>query len=343
MAELNRLAATLVGGLLLTAAQPAAAADPVDTLAAVQAAHLLSCGVVAETLDWNKEDLHGSLEPLDAAICAAVGVAALGQDGRVEIKRYPVELDAETALHDGAVDLVVGVTPTITAGLGLGLGFGPAVFFDAQGFLVRRDAGATTLEGLAGRRVCYIDGTDTERTLQSHTLGRGIAILPSQFQEQGEMDDALLTGRCQAVSANLSKLAETRASFHDPDDFVFLADTLTVQPAAPAYRRSDARWAALVDTTLQALVTAEALGLTQGSSMTSEQDDPALQRLIGEDWATASALGLPKDWALKMVETIGNYGEVYERTVGAQSSLRLPRGLNALWRQGGLMVAGPMQ
>ena len=315
-----------------------------DTLAGVRAARQLACGTVAEPQDWNKEDLHGSLEPLDLAMCQAVAVAALGPGAAVTVKRYSAEQDAEAALQAGAVDLVAGVTPGVTPVLHYGIRFSPPEFYDAQGFLVRRDAGASDLAGLAGKIVCYVEGTDSERVLQSRLAARGIAVLAESWQEQGELDDALLTGRCQAVSADLSKLAETRASFHDPANFAFLPDTLTLHPAALAYRQGDERWAALVDWTVHALVSAEALGVTKASIATAPaSDDPALQRLTGADWATASALGMPHDWAEKVVEAVGNYGEIYDRSVGRGSPLDLPRGLNALWTQGGLMHPMPVQ
>ncbi len=318
--------------------------DTGDTLGRVRATGQLSCGTVVEAQDWNKDDLHGSLEPLDIAMCQAVGVAALGPGARVTVKRYPVEQEAEAALKDGAVDLVAGVTPGVTPVFQFGIRFSPPEFYDAQGFLVRRDAGVPNLAGLAGKIVCYVEGTDAERVLQSRLASRGIAVLAESWQEQGELDDALLTGRCQAVSADLSKLAETRASFHDPADFTFLPETLTLHPAALAYRQGDERWAALVDWTVHALVSAEALGVTKASiATTPATDDPALQRLTGVDWATASALDMPHDWAEKVIEAVGNYGEIYDRSVGRQSPLDLPRGLNALWTQGGLMHPMPVQ
>ena len=343
--------ATLAAAALLAAASPAPALAPgstsgamADTLGRVRAAGRLACGTVSEPQDWNKDDLHGALEPLDIAMCQAVAVAALGTGAAVNVVRYPAEQDAEAALKAGAVDLVAGVTPGVTPVFQYGIRFSPPEFYDAQGFLVRRDAGAADLAGLAGKVLCYVEGTDSERVLQSRLAARGIAALPESWQEQGELDDALLTGRCQAVSADLSKLAETRASFHDPAAFAFLPETLTLHPAALAYRQGDERWAALVDWTVHALVSAEALGVTKASIANAPaSNDPALQRLTGADWATASALGMPHDWAEKVVEAVGNYGEIYDRSVGRQSPLDLPRGLNALWTQGGLMHPMPVQ
>ncbi len=338
MAEVSLAAAV---GLLVALAciGPAAA----DTLADVRAAGRLSCGVVTEPDDRNKVDLHGPLAPLDAAICDAVAASALGPAARTDVRRYTAEQDAEAALQKGDVALVVGVTPGVTPLMRYGIWFGPPVFYDAQGFLVRRDAGIATLRDLAGKGVCYEEGTDTERTLQARTLAAGIALLPMPFQEQGEMNDALLGGHCEAMSADISKLAATRVSFRHPDDFAILSDTLTLQPVAPAYRYGDQRWGAIVDWTVHALVLAEAFGLTSANISEATGDDPVLQRLIGADFATASALDLPHAWTTQLIKSVGNYGEIYARTVGENGTLQLPRGLNALWTRGGLMHPLPVQ
>ena len=327
----------LIVGLATTT--PASA----DALDHVRTAGHLACGVVTEPEDWNKLDLHGPLAPLDTAICNAVAVSALGPTARVEIRSYAAEQDAEAALQKGDVDLIVGVTPGVTPLMHYGIWFGPPVFYDAQGFLVRRDAGINTLHDLAGKGVCYEEGTDTERTLQARTLAVGIALIPMPFQEQGEMNDGLLGGHCEAISADISKLAATRASFQHPDNFIILSDTLTLQPVAPAYRYGDQRWSAIVDWTVHALVLAEALGLTRATIADAVGDDPVLQRLTGTDFATASALGLPRDWTKQLIKTVGNYGQIYDETIGENGTLHLPRGLNALWTQGGLMHPMPLQ
>lgn len=163
------------------------------------------------------------------------------------------------------------------------------------------------------------------------------------FQEQGEMNDALLGGHCEAMSADISKLAATRASFRYQDDFVILSDTLTLQPVAPAYRYGDQRWSAIVDWTVHALVLAEELGLTSATIADATDDDPVMQRLTGADFATASALDLSRDWTRRLIKTVGNYGEIYARTIGENGTLQLPRGLNALWTRGGLMRPLPLQ
>jgi general L-amino acid transport system substrate-binding protein len=316
------------------------------TLDKVRAAHALNCGVVVAPEDWTKTDLHGPLAPLGTEICKAVAVAVLGAEAKVVLKPYQSELEAEAGLQKGETDLIVGVTPDATAMWHWNISFGPPVFYDGLGFLVRKDAKIGAMRDLAGFKVCFIEGTDNEKILLARTIARGIAIVPLPFQEEGEMDDALAVRHCDAISAYLSRLAEERTSYPKQiGNDMILPYVLTLAPAAPAYRQGDAQWGMIIDWTIYALIQAEASGVTR-ANVASERasEDPVVQRLLGVDWATSRALGLPAhDWAAQVITVVGNYGEIYNRTVGPDSSLKLPRGLNALWTQGGLMRPLPVQ
>jgi general L-amino acid transport system substrate-binding protein len=324
---------------------PPAPRAPQSTLAKVRAAGRLACGIVVVEPERNKEDRHFGLEDLDRAICRAVAVAALGSKARADFTAYDSELAAFIGVQRGAVDVVVGVTPGPTAAWAHHLRFGPPIFYDAQGVMVERGKGITSLAGLAGRLVCVIDGTETQEVLDAMLRARGIAYHQFPFQEEGEMDAALVIDYCAAVTADLSQLADKRASFHGRGrDFVILPETLSLDPAAPAYRDGDPQWAAIVDWTVYALVQAEASGITAADVTARRNDaDPAVQRLLGIDFAAGRALGLEYDWAAEVIASVGNYGEIYYRTVGEGSRLRLPRGLNALWTKGGLMYPLPFR
>jgi general L-amino acid transport system substrate-binding protein len=317
-----------------------------STLDKVRAAGVLRCGVVATPEDWNKTDLHGALAALDLEICKAVAVAALGAQARVDVKPFTSELEAEQGLSKADVDLTVGVTPEATAMWHWGISFGPAIFYDGQGFLVRKDIPAASIADLSGVRVCVVEGTDNEKILLARTVARGIGIIPMPFQEEDEMDNALAVRHCDAISANLSRLAETKGAYPKQlSNDKMLPDLLTLAPAAPAYRQDDRQWGMIVDWTIHALIQAEASGVTQANVVAEHaSEDPVVQRLLGVDWATSRALGLPaKDWAAEVIRVVGNYGEIYDRTVGAEGELKLPRGLNALWSNGGLMHPLPVQ
>jgi general L-amino acid transport system substrate-binding protein len=317
-----------------------------STLDKVRAAHALTCGVIVVPEDWNKTDLHGPLTALDTEICKAVAVAALGSAAHVELRPYHSELEAEEALHKNDADVVIGVTPDATSMWHWQIRFGPPVFYDGQGFLIRKDATASSIAQLAHMNICVIEGTDNEKILLARTVGRGIPINPMPFQEEGEMDDGLAVRHCDGISAYVSRLAQVRAMYPKQigDDRI-LPDLLTLSPVAAAYRQDDRQWGMIVDWTIYALIQAEASGVTQ-ANVTAERksEDPVVQRLLGVDWATSRALGLGEhNWAAQVIAVVGNYGEIYDRTVGSQSPMKLPRGLNALWTQGGLMHPLPVQ
>src|SRR5271165_4157287 len=297
----------------------------------VRGAGRLSCGVVATPEDWNKTDLHGSLTALDAEICKAVAVAVLGPGAKLDVKAFDSELQAEEALSKAAVDLTVGVSPDATSMWHWNIAFGPPVFYDGQGFLVRGDAPVNSISDLAGLKVCVVEGTDNEKILLARTVARGIAINALPFQEEGEMDDGLA----------VLKITYPKQLGRDR----ILADWLTLSPVAPAYRRDDAQWSMIVDWTIHSLIQAEASGVTKANVAAQRaSEDPVVQRLLGTDWATSRALGLPaKDWAAQVIAAVGNYGEIYDRTVGRNGPLQLARGRNALWTDGGLMRPLPVQ
>lgn len=325
-------------------AAPALAAP--TTLDAVRAAGTLACGVVTEPEDWTKTDLHGGLAPLGTEICKAVAVAALGDKAKVDVHPYASELEAGDGLRKGEVPLVLGMTASATAMWHWQIAFGPPVFYDGQSLLVRGDAHVEKPPDLAGLRVCFVEGTENERVLLARTVARKIAIIPMPFQEAGEMDDAMAVRHCDAVSAYVSKLAVLRAAYAKQlGRDVILSDWMTIAPVAPAYRQGDAQWAMLVDWTIQALIQAEASGVTRETiGDANDSEDPVVQRLTGKDWASSRAIGLQDhDWAAKVIAVVGNYGEIYDRTVGAHAALRLPRGRNSLWTQGGMMVPLPVQ
>jgi general L-amino acid transport system substrate-binding protein len=330
------------------AAGPANSAE--STVTKIRHAGRLRCGVVATPEDWNKTDLHGPLAALDVEICRAIAVAVLGPGGKtgaqVESPVFPDELTAEEALGKGGVDVLVGVTPDATSRWHWNIAFGPAIFYDGQGFLVRKDLAASSMKDLAHHTVCVVEGTDNEKELAARAKATGVALQPFDFQEEGEMDDAVATRRCDAVSAYVSHLAELRRTYATQlSKDTLLPDMLTLAPVAPAYRQDDAQWAMIVDWTIYALIQAEASGVTRANVATQRSsEDPVVQRLLGGDWSASRALGLTaKDWAAQVIAEAGNYGEIYDRTVGMGGTLGLPRGVNALWTNGGLMHPLPVQ
>jgi general L-amino acid transport system substrate-binding protein len=322
---------------------PAMAASTLDR---VRKAGALACGVVSTPEDWDKQDLHGPLMPLSLEICKAVAVASLGAQAKVKAHVYETESEADAGAAKREVDLTVGVTPDATSSWQYRIGFGPPIFYDGQGFLVRSDENVTSVAGLAGLKVCVIEGTENEKTLLARTVAKGIPIVALPFQEEGEMDDGLAVRHCDAVSAYVSRLAATRSEYPKQlSQDRILPHMLTLDPVAVAYRPDDPQWQRIVDWTIYALIQAEASGVTQANvGQQRGSEDPTIQRLLGIDWATSRALGLPaRDWAAQVISVVGNYGEIYDRTVGAHAPLKLPRGPNALWTEGGMMHPLPLR
>jgi general L-amino acid transport system substrate-binding protein len=306
----------------------------------------LRCGFVETPEDWNKTDLHGILTPLDLEMCKAVAVTALGAQAKVEAKKYNSEAEAKEGLSKSEVDVVMGVTPDATSMWQWHIAFGPPIFYDGQAVMIRADSAAATFKDLDGMSICVVEGTDNERELQAQANIRGVKLSVDSFQEEGEMEDAVVVRHCDGVSANLSRLAQIRATYPKglSNDKV-LPDLLTLSPVTPAYRQDDPQWGMIVDWTIRALVQAEASGITQANlAAQSESEDVVVQRLLGIDWAASRALGLQAhDWAAQVISVVGNYGEIYDRTVGTRGPLQMPRGMNALWLNGGLMHPLPVQ
>ena len=332
--------AAQVAALIAPAAQAVAAVPVVDR---VRAAGALACGVVAELTDWDRDDHHSGLDDFNAEWCKAVAVAVLGDAARVNRIGFGAEREGLAALHRGAVDVLMTVSPTASAAARYRVRFGPPVFHDSLAILVPAAAGLRRLADLDGKVLCLLTDDGRLRRIRAAARRRGITLRYMLHQEEGEMDAALVVGRCQAMLADLSVLADDRAGFHaKAGDYVFLPERLSLDPVAPAYRDDDPAWGRIVDWTVAALIQAEASGVTRANvGAMRGTGDADIERLTGEDFATAQALGLPRDWSARVIAALGNYGEIYRRTLGEGSPLGLPRGLNALWTNGGLIYPLP--
>jgi general L-amino acid transport system substrate-binding protein len=320
-----------------------ATAAPAQTLDAIRAAKRLDCGVVSEPDDWNRADLHGNLSALGSDFCRAVATAILGSEDGAAISELPGETEALTALKAGAVQLVTTISPGTTIATQYDVGFGPPIYYDTQRFLASHKSHVTQLSELHNRLICVLNLTDPQRTLRDELSARGIPFAMMAHSEQGEMDAAVAVNHCAAGTGLESRLAESRNDFHAlTSDFDFLPERFALEPVVPAYRYGDQKFGLIVDWTIYALIEAEALGITQANvGDAGRREDMRAERLLGGDFATAQALGLQHDWAAKVIASVGNYGEIFERTVG--KPYHLDRGLNRLWTDGGLMRPLPIR
>jgi general L-amino acid transport system substrate-binding protein len=200
----------IVASLVSSVSSPARAGSVLD---GVKASQTVSCGIIIEEEDWNKEDLHGSLSALEAEVCKAITVAVLGDAAKAKTRLYAVEQDACEGLKKGEPDVVAGVTPSAANLAFYGVAFGPPIFYDAQGFMVHKHSGIGSLAGLSHRKVCFIDGTENGPVLFANMKAGGITFIPFPFQEEGEMDAALVDGHCDAVTADISSSLKCARNF----------------------------------------------------------------------------------------------------------------------------------
>jgi len=308
------------------------------------AADRLRCGVITEPLDWNKTDLHANLAPLAVEMCRAIATASFGAPDRLDVLSFTSEEAGLQAVKAGKIDVAAGVTPNPGAGQRDGVRFSIPFFYDAQGFMVHKAEGVHRPADIAGHKLCYIEDTDNDPIAAAYLAARGIRYVPFGFQEEGEMDAAIMDRHCQVTTAYLSKLAEARATFRNHAEYVLLPDLLVLAPVSIASDARDTRLAGIVDTTISVLLQAEFLGVTRAAMPGGARSvDPRMQRLLGDDFATGVAFNLPHGWSRQVIEAVGNYAEIYDRTVGPGTPLDLQRGLNALWTQGGLMAPLPLQ
>jgi general L-amino acid transport system substrate-binding protein len=226
------------------------------------------------------------------------------------------------------------------------VGLGPVIFYDHQGILVNKATGIHSLNDLAGKKICFLVGTEIGVQLTAYMDRRKIKFIPGPFSEEGEMEAAFVTRNCAAVSADVSQLAYERIAFKNmAQNFAILPEVVGKDPLAPAYRPGDAAWAAVVAWTMYALIQAEESGVTQANvgAMKTGSSDAVVQRLLGAQRGWSQSIGLDDDWAARVIESVGNYGEMFARDLGAGSPMHLERSMNRLWTEGGLLYAPPMR
>ena len=329
----------------LKAASPIAPAkfEPLSIIPAIHNAGRLVCATVEPIDDWDGRGEHGDLSTLASAFCEAVAVAVLGPNAPVEIRRFPAEAEALQAVKSKQVHLAVGLSPSAESAMMFDVSFGRPLFYDTQRFMVPRAAGLKSATDLRGILICAMNNTPSEQRLRDYMTQHKIAYGLQAHSEQGEMDASVAVAHCAAGSALESRLAESRADFPaNAPEFVFLPERFGLEPVATAYRSGDPRFALLVDMTLSALLQAEALGITHANvKEATTRTDLEARRLLGADRSVGQALGLPANWAVPVLAAVGNYAEMYSRTVG--KNYHLERGPNALWLQGGLLSPSSLQ
>lgn len=335
----------LLGIPLLCAAWLGAPVQADEVMDGIRARGELRCGVSEGIPGFSEQDATGRWRGIDADFCRAVAAALLGDAEKVAF----VPLRASTrfpALLARQIDLLARNTSwTLTREALLQVQFPAVLFYDGQAFMVPRSSGIGRLADLREASVCVVKGTTHESNLADHARLHGLAWQPLVIDSSLVVAEAFFAGRCQAWTADAAQLAAMRLRAPSgAQDFVILPERISREPLGPVVRGDDAQWARLVRWVLYVLVLAEEYGLTQANveSKVSEFGGATGRLLSGQDARLARAMGAQADWAIRAVRAVGNYGELYERNLGAASPLHIERGLNRLWRDGGLMYAPPI-
>ncbi|MBJ7417257.1 MAG: amino acid ABC transporter substrate-binding protein [Niveispirillum sp.] len=337
----------LGGAVALAAAYVAFTAVPAlagPTLDAVKSKGQLTCGVNTGLPGFSSPDSQGKWTGLDVDICKAVAAVILNDTAKI---RY-TPLSAQqrlTALQSGEIDLLVRNTTWSLTRDAQGLDFAPPVYYDGQGLMVAKSLGVTSAKQLDGATVCVQPGTTTELNLADWFRAHNLSFKPVVIEALDEVNAAFFAGRCDVLTTDISGLAGVRASVATkPDDFIILPEVMSKEPLAPVVRHGDNQWRDIVSWTIYALIEAEEKGITQANIDAKLKDpDPSVQRLLGVQGDLGTGLGVDKAWAYRAIKAVGNYGEIFERNIGKKTPLKLDRGLNALWTNGGLMYAPPIR
>lgn len=335
------------------AEQPAAPAAPAvetaaptgNTLETVRNRGAVKCGGNQAVpgfgyINPNTNDFEG----FDIDYCRAVAAAVLGDANAIEIRpttaneRFPV-------LQSGEIDVLIrNTTWTLSRDTQLGADFQPTTFYDGQGMMVRRADNINSLEDLEGGTICVQSGTTTEKNLADVFRSRGINFQPVVFDDADRTREAYDAGQCDGFTTDKSGLVSQQILLADPEAHVILEETMSKEPLGPMTRHGDNNWGDIVMWTVFCTIEAEELGINS-SNVDSflGGDNPVIQNVLGETGDLGAGMGLSNDWCYQVIKQVGNYAEIYNRNLGPGTPFNLPRGLNSLWTEGGLLYSPPFR
>ncbi|PRY76300.1 general L-amino acid transport system substrate-binding protein [Yoonia maritima] len=330
----------------LTVAGLTAGMASAATLDDVKARGSLNCGVTTGLVGFAAPDAEGVWEGFDVGVCRAVAAAIFGDPTAVEF--VPTTGQTRfTALASGEIDLLArNTTWTMSRDVDLKFEFVGVNYYDGQGFLVPKALGVTSAKELDGATVCIQTGTTTELNLADFFRVNDISYEPVPIETNAEGQQQYLAGACDVYTTDASGLAATRATFENPADHVLLPEIISKEPLGPLVRHGDNEWGDIARWTLNALITAEELGVTSENIeelAATPGNNPEVNRLLGTEGELGAQLGLDADWAKNAIAAGGNYGELFDNNIGENTSIGLARGLNAQWTDGGLIYSPPFR
>lgn len=329
----------------LAVAGLSAGAAAAGTLDDVKARGTLNCGVSTGLVGFAAPDANGEWSGFDVGVCRAVAAAVLGDAQAVEF--VPTTGKTRfTALASGEIDMLArNTTWTFSRDVDLKFEFVGVNYYDGQGFMVPADLGVSSAADLDGATVCIQTGTTTELNLADFFRSNNMSYEPVPIETNAEAQQQYLAGACDVYTTDASGLAATRATFENPGDHVLMPEIISKEPLGPLVRHGDNNWGDVVRWTLNALITAEELGVTSANleEMSAGTNNPEINRLLGTEGTLGAMLGLDGDWAKRAIMVGGNYGELFEANIGEATPIGLARGLNAQWTDGGLIYSPPFR
>ncbi len=334
---------TFIGAM--TVAGLAAGAAAAATLDDVKARGNLNCGVNTGLTGFAAPDANNEWGGFDVAFCRAVAAAVLGDPNAVEFTPLTGQTRF-TALASGEIDMLSrNTTWTFSRDVDLKFEFVGVNYYDGQGFIVRKDLGVASAKELDGATICIQTGTTTELNLSDFFRANNIRYEPVPIETNAEAQQQYLAGACDSYTTDASGLAATRATFENPDEHVVLPEIISKEPLGPLVRHGDNGWGDIVRWTLNALISAEELGVTSANvgELAGGTDNPEINRMLGTEGNLGEQLGLDAGWAMNAIAAVGNYGEIFERNIGENTPIGLARGLNAKWTDGGLLYSPPFR
>jgi len=338
---MRKFLTTAVAATLLCVASGAQAGVTFD---AVKKKGFLQCGF-AGIPGFSVLDSKGEWTGLDVDMCRAVAAAMFGDASKVKGNVLTAQAKF-TALQSGEIDMLSrNTTLTLARDTTLGL-IGVGVnFYDAQGLIVKKSMNVKSVKELDGATICVQPGTTTELNLADYFRSRGLTFKPVLVENYDENFRLLESGRCDAYTNDKSNTAANmRTRLAKPDDWEILTENLSKEPLGPMVRQGDEQWFNIVRWSLNAMLEAEEYGITSKNvDEMLQSTNPNVQRILGVTPGMGKNLGLDDKWAYNIIKQVGNYGESYDRAMGKDSPLKLDRGLNKLWTQGGLMYGWPVR
>jgi general L-amino acid transport system substrate-binding protein len=336
---MNRIA-SILALVVIFAAQGASA----QTLKAVKDRGILNCGANGTLAGFGLPDAQGKWTGLDVDVCRAIAAAIFNDDNKV--KYVPLSAkDRFTALQSGEVDVLSrNTTWTSSRDTSLGLNFTGVNYYDGQGFMVRKTLKVNSALELNGASVCVQQGTTTELNLSDFFHAHNMQLKSVTFATANEAVKAYDAGRCDSYTTDASGLYAERLRLANSSDHIVLPEIISKEPLGPAVRHGDDQWFDIVKWALFAMINAEELNITSKNiDEMTKSTNPEVKRFVGTEGNYGEQLGLTKDWAVRIIKLVGNYGEAFERNVGSGSPLKIDRGLNKLWNKGGIQYAPPVR